>query len=307
MNRYSVTTLDSFHPLPRWRTVCIALTAAALLLLVLRWPTRAQPENPLPPFSDTVLSKLKTIAMIGDARANNRLVFARVGDSITVSDRFLNAIGNGTYQLGDHAYLQPVISAYLQTPVRDGNSFNNPSVAAKVGWAAFSVLSPRAADPYECQAGESPLACEYRIIQPSIAFIMFGTNDAGYRTDDEYRHDMQTIVDLSMQMGVIPVLSTIPPLPRRMDRVAAFNTILRDIATANDLPLVDYNAALMALPDYGLAWDNIHPSWPPGEDDQVAYFTSDNLRYGYTIRNLITLQMLDRIWRVLKPDPEHSL
>jgi hypothetical protein len=92
-----------------------------------------------------------------------------------------------------------------------------------------------------------------------------------------------------------------------MDRVSAFNTILRDMAAANDLPLIDYAAALADLPDGGLAWDNIHPSWPAGDDNQVAYFTPENLRYGYTVRNLLTLQMLDRIWRVLKPDPEPAL
>ena len=47
--------------------------------------------------------------------------------------------------------------------------------------------------------------------------------------------------------------------------------------------------------------------WTPGDDELAAYFTPDNLRYGYTVRNLLTLQMLDRIWRVLKPEPERSL
>jgi lysophospholipase L1-like esterase len=40
--------------------------------------------------------------------------------------------------------------------------------------------------------------------QPSIAFIMFGTNDVGYRSQDEYTHDMTEIISQSMQMGVIP-------------------------------------------------------------------------------------------------------
>jgi hypothetical protein len=110
-----------------------------------------------------------------------------------------------------------------------------------------------------------------------------------------------------MELGVIPVLNTIPAQPLKMDRVSAFNTILRDLAASNNLPLIDFAAALTDLPDSGLAWDNLHPSWPPGDEDQVAYFTPDNLRYGYTVRNLLTLQMLDRIWNTLNPDPKRLM
>ncbi len=287
------------------RLLVVFLIAGLLFTILVA--SRAQSENPLPPLSDTVISQIKTIALIGKARANNLTVFAKVGDSITVGQRFLYPFGQGKYQLGDHTYLQPVIDAFTQTPVREVNSFNNPSVASLAGWAAYTVLSPRNADPYQCNVDESPLICEYRIIQPSIAFIMFGTNDVGYRTGDEYRHDMTEIIKQSMEMGVIPVLYTIPPQPRVMDHVSAFNTIIRDLAATNNLPLIDLAPAMMDLPDNGLAYDNVHPSWPPGDEELAAYFTSDNLRYGYTVRNLLTLQMLDRIWRVLKPDPERKL
>ncbi len=298
-----MTTLTTFRHHIRLGTV---LLIAGLLFSILL-ASRAQSENPLPSFSDTIISQIKTIALIGQARGNNLTVFAKVGDSITVGQRFLYPIGDGKYQLGDHTYLQPVIDAFTQTPVHDVNSFNNPSIASYVGWAAYSVLSPRNADPYQCNAGESPLVCEYRIIQPSIAFIMFGTNDVGYRTEDKYRHDMSEIIKTSMEMGVIPVLYTIPPQPRVMDRVSAFNTIVRDLASANNLPLIDLEPVMMDLPGNGLAYDNVHPSWPPGDEELAAYFTTDNLRYGYTVRNLLTLQMLDRIWRILKPDPERKL
>ncbi len=301
-----MTTLTTFltFKLPKRLMVALVIAAALFVILV---ASRAQPENPLPPFSDTVISQIKTIALIGEAHQNNLTVFAKVGDSITVGQRFLYPFGDGKYQLGDHTYLQPVIDAFNQTAVRDGNSFNNPSVASYVGWAAYNVLSPRSADPYQCEASESPLVCEYRIIQPSIAFIMFGTNDVGYRTEDEYRHDMGEIIKTSMEMGVIPVLFTIPPQPLVSDRVVAFNAIIRDLAANNNLPLVDYAAAMSDLPGLGLAYDNVHPSWPPGDEELAAYFTSENLRYGYTVRNLLTLQMLDRIWRVIRPEPQRKL
>jgi len=127
---------------------------------------------------------------------------------------------------------------------------------------------------------------------------------AYHKGDDE---SALAFLDKSMELGVIPVLSTIPAQPLKMDRVSAFNTILRDLAAKNNLPLIDFAAALTDLPNSGLAWDNLHPSWPPGDEDQVAYFTPDNLRYGYTVRNLLTLQMLDRIWHTLNPDPKRSM
>jgi hypothetical protein len=246
----------------------VALIAAFLLTVLAA--SHAQSENPLPPLSDEVISQIKTIAMIGQARGNHLTVFAKVGDSITVGERFLYPFGDGKYQLDDHTYLQPVIDAFTQTAVREVNSFNNPTLAAKVGWSAYNVLAPRSADPYQCEAGESPLACEYRVIQPSLAFIMFGTNDVGFRTEDEYRHDMSEIIKTSMEMGVIPVLYTLPPQPRVMDRVSAFNTIVRDLASANNLPLIDLTPVMMDLPDSGLAYDNVHPSWPPGDEELAA-------------------------------------
>lgn len=306
MTERTMTTLPTFLTSRFAKRLSAILLIAGLFFAILV-ASRAQSENSLPPLSDTVVSQIKTIAMIGKARGNNLTVFAKVGDSITVGERFLYPFGDGKYQLGDHTYLQPVIDAFTQTSVREVNSFNNPTVAAKVGWSAYNVLSPRNADPYQCEAGESPLVCEYRTIQPSIAFIMFGTNDVGFRTEDEYRHDTGEIIKTSMEMGVIPVLYTIPPQPRVMDRVSAFNTIIRDLASANNLPLIELAPAMMDLPGNGLAYDNVHPSWPPGDEELAAYFTPENLSYGYTIRNLLTLQMLDRVWRVIKPDPERKL
>ncbi len=297
-------TLTTF---PTTRGLLTILCLLTLLLVGFPRPSLAQPENTLPPLSDTVISKIKTIAMIGKVRENNLYVFAKIGDSITVGERFLYPFGAGHYQLRDHTYLQPVIDAYVQSSVREVTSFNNPSVASVIGWAAYNVLSPRSADPYQCNAGESPLVCEYRIIQPSIAFIMFGTNDVGYRTQDEFSHDMGEIIKQSMELGVIPVLTTIPPQPRVPDRVTAFNTIIHDLATQNDLPLIDVNAAFSLLPNSGLAYDNVHPSWPPGDEELAADFAPENLAYGYTVRNLLTLQMLDQIWRIIRPETKPML
>lgn len=283
------------------KTLALSFIFAGIALVLLaRAPLM---ENPLPPFSEKVTRSVETIFMIGRALGNHPDVFTRVGDSITVSHHFLYPIGDQNYQLGDHLYLQPVIDAFTH----DSNAFAHRPITAGVGWAAWAPLSRTFTPPDRCAPAESPLVCEYRLLRPSIAFIMFGTNDVGYRTLDEYRADLQSIIDTSIQMGVIPVLSTIPDRPEMPEKIARYNAVVRDLTTAQNLPLWDYAAALAELPNSGLTYDNLHPSAPPGEDDRSAYFLPETLRYGYTVRNLTALQMLDRIWQIIQNIPERNL
>jgi hypothetical protein len=152
------------------------------------------------------------------------------------------------------------------------------------------------ADPEYCRQDETPLACEYRVVRPSIALIMFGTNDVGYRSAGEYRSDLLRIVRVSEQMGIIPVLSTIPDRPDIGDKVNEFNAIVREIARQRNLPLWDYAADMHRLPNNGLAKDNVHPSSPPDWYDAAADFHQRNLVYGYVVRNLTALKMLYSLW-----------
>jgi len=240
--------------------------------------------------SPPVRDYLNAIYIYGQSLGNNPHAFAKVGDSITVSTDFLHPIGTGQYDLGAYGYLQPVVDHYSQLTARGRNAFRIRSLAAGVGWSALAVLDPSFADETACLPGESPLVCEYRLTKPSVALIMFGTNDVGYRTPDEFRANLTRIVQTSIQMGVIPILSTIPARPDMPDRVALFNAVIIDVA--GDLPLWDYHAVSRDLPNNGLAWDNLHPSSPGFE--LAADFT--NLGHGYTIRNLTALQILYRVW-----------
>lgn len=241
---------------------------------------------------DPVTANLRYIYNRGMALGNRRDTFSKVGDSITVSDRFLVAVGEGRAQFGPHNYLQPLVDLYRQAPARDGNPLTNRSLAAGEGWSAWAVHDPTYANPAHCEPGESPLVCEYRRNRPAMAIVMFGTNDAGYRSASQFRDDMQRVIDVSVDMGVIPLLSTIPEQPTRPDAVAALNAVITDLTAANDLPVIDLYAALAALPDHGLSYDNIHPSTPPGGYTDTAIFTGDYMQYGYNVRNITALQAL---------------
>lgn len=263
-----------------------------------------QPEVGAPPASapldvvPQISGAARDIYLRGMALGNRADVFSKVGDSITASDLFLDPIGNGGLVLAEYAYLQPVVDYFSQTPAGDHFSFANTSVAARSGWTTFDVLDPNDAPRDLCSVGESPLVCEYRLTRPAVALIMFGTNDIGWVESVDYEANLRQIVQISVDMGVIPVLSTIPDQLGTWGgaRVGEFNDIIRRVAADYDVPLWDYWLAVQPLPDQGLGGDGVHPSYDP-RVGETAVFTPAGLRYGYNVRNLTALMVLDAVWR----------
>ncbi len=240
----------------------------------------------------------------GQQLGNRADIFSKVGDSITVAPHTLFPIGTGIYDLGAYTYLQPVIDYYSRSLARTHNSFANESLAAQIGWMTNTLLLPQNANPDVCQYGETPLECEYRRVKPAVALIMLGTNDVEHMGADLYRVYLGQIVEISLQHGVIPVLTTIPPRPGFETGIAQLNQTILEVARTNSVPLVDYYAAMATLPDFGLDVDEVHPSIPPLGYNGAANFNTYNLQYGYVLRNLTLLHALDTLWReVLQPIP----
>jgi uncharacterized protein YraI len=252
------------------------------------------------PYITNVNENTRTIFQRGQLLGNRADVFSKIGDSITVSAFTLQPIGEGVFELGEYWYLRPMIEYYSQETARTGNSFNNTSLAATVGWNSEVLLNPEYADKRLCVQNESPLECEYRLTRPSIALIMVGTNDVGFFGKGAYKNNVSRIVAMSVSKGIIPVLTTIPPRidrPELFERVLEFNQILRDLSQQYGVPLIDYHAVMMELPSYGLDLDGIHPNLPAKGYDGVTIFGENNLYSGYVLRNLTLLHALDAIWR----------
>jgi uncharacterized protein YraI len=255
-----------------------------------------------------VSSNARRIFLDGLARGNLPHAFTRVGDSISAAPQFLTQIGSGTYQLGEYSYLGTAISFFSGPNGRGANPFAASSIAARNGWSTESVLNPANADSGICRAGETPLVCEYRLTRPAVALIMFGTNDSGGMPTATFQANLQTIVQTSLNMGVIPVLSTIPPKrynPATDGRVAEFNQVIIATARAYDVPLWDYYSALVGLPNNGLSSDGVHPSTPPS--GVTTLFDAANLRYGYTVRNFTALQVLYTLWQQILYDADQAI
>src|SRR5579859_6124833 len=315
-----------------WTDVYVALAKVPIVNVELPAPATATPAGAWPPTATSKAASTDTAAttvadpppapnpngyntvsgisaharqifLQGQQMGNRANVFSKVGDSITASPVFLSPIGNGYYNLRDYAALQPVIDYFSAQPARgDSNSFNNTSLAAKVGWRALAEMIPGSGDPTLCQADEGPLACEYRLVKPSVALIMLGTNDVVSTSDDKFDADMRKVLDLTIASGIVPVLSTIPPLFRvgldgRSDQL---NVIIVKLAREYDIPLWDYGSALQGLPNSGIGGDGVHPTAAPA--GHSADFTPENLQYGMVVRNLGALYALDDVWRqVIQP------
>jgi hypothetical protein len=251
----------------------------------------------LPP---QVADNIRQIFKHGQEIGNRPNVFSKVGDSITESPHYLHPIGKGLYNLGDFQYLQGVINYFSTETARTANSFDEVSLAAGTGWSSDAVISPEFADPTLCQSGETPLACEYRIVRPSVALIMYGTNDSGIFDPITYEYKLQQIIEYSIQQGVIPVLSTISIRLGYEDKVARFNQVVVKNTTLYNIPLWDFGTPMNSLPNFGLDTDGVHPSIPAGGIKGAGDFRAANLYSGYVIRNLTALQILDQVWKATR-------
>jgi hypothetical protein len=241
-----------------------------------------------------------TRAMVDRLRAvlarstGRRDVFAKIGDSNTVSPAFLSCFAGKDVRLGAHAALAPTVE-HFRASRPDGlrTSFNRATEAARVGWLSGNVL---AGDP-------APLAREIEALRPAFAVIMLGTNDNRPGGVDPFAKNLVELVDRTLALGVVPLLSTIPPRadnPHAASRVPELNAIIRAIAEARQVPLMDLHAALLPLKDHGLSSDGIHLQVAATDGNpHGCWLTPDALQRGMNLRNLVALTALDRARRFL--------
>lgn len=248
-------------------------------------------HSPLP--ADLV-DGLAAVAARDDGLADD--VFMKVGDSITVSSFFLHCFASDAVDL-DGRPLDETWAHFSGGDAAGTTPWERGSLAAEVGWSANAAL---AGDP-------SPLAREHDALVPRFAVVMFGTNDVGYRRTQAFARDLWTIADRLLARGTIPLMSTIPPRDDSADAdadVPLYNLAIRAIAQGHGVPLVDFHRELAPLPGHGLSGDGVHPQVHAGGG---CVLTDEALQQGYDVRNLITLEQLDRARRALAgeaPDPD---
>jgi hypothetical protein len=244
------------------------------------------------PVIPEISEAMHAVYELGLALGNRSNVVTKVGDSLTADPLYLNPMSRGDHVLGPYDYLEDTISFF-------GASVAELSVAARVGMASYVAFDPMWADPYICDLGETPLECEFRLKQPSIALIMFGGNDVRHTNVEGYTHNMRDIIELCLERGIIPVLSTFVFLPDASlgDRSAAFNLALIDLAHEYEIPLINLWSAAQVIPGLGLEGDGVHMTHSGFR--YLKFDTGHEAWYGVPLRNLLTLVMLDELRRTL--------
>jgi len=222
----------------------------------------------------------------------NPRVFSVVGS--TPPSAFLGDFADGQANVSerpDADELNELIQFIMegQLPI-GGNAFQSGgALASGENWRAADVLDPARANPNVCQPGELPLTCELRINRPAVAFLDLGRTDLLAGTPvDQFQAQLERIVDGTISHGVIPVLMTIPGDPNVVPNLAAYNTVIAQIADEKDLPLLNLWRGIMERLPNAVNPDLTLTS--SGVGDQLT--DAEIGTYGVPLRNLAVLRQL---------------
>jgi hypothetical protein len=269
-------------------------------------------------------------------------VFAKVGDSNTDFSPNLYGFTCGSPS-GMPVGLKATLDRYSRVRLPNAGtvagclpstSFSRDSAAAQGGvFITWSLNLVRdlpdvgyVQKPVGCLPEQTPLSCEVDAVRPRYALVTLGTNDLGM--DILFGHvpgretvmRLAGVVDYLLSRGVIPILSTIPPVvsidpqgQRKLDAgVSRTNAGVWRLSRSRRLPMINLWRALTqpSMIGQGLSADGIHLSLygnggatvylrpdPTTFTDSVN-FTRPALRYGANRRNLIWLKTLSRLDKI---------
>ncbi len=247
-------------------------------------PTLAPDEWKSLPIVPTVSDAMKEVYKRGLEMGNDPNAFSKVGDCQTNTGFYLVDFDHEDwYSLGsEYTYLQDTIDFYE-------GSYSRTSLAMRDGYNVAAILTALRADPKQCEKGENPIQCEFRLHNPSIAIISLETN-FNDRPADDYGKYMRQIIEYSLEQGVVPILAT---KGDNLEGDDSINAEIADIAMEYDIPLWNLWAALQPLPNQGHDTDlndGFHLSFSRNFFDQPK-----NMLSGWPWRNLTALQALDAV------------
>jgi hypothetical protein len=238
------------------------------------------------PVIPVVSQRARQIYQAGVDQNHDTRRFSKVGDCQNIRQYFLGMFDNSkTYNLGDqYSYLKGAIDQF-------SGSWNRLSESVRTGFNVASVLTPLYSNPNDCKGGESPIACEFRIWNPSIVIISMETWTAG-RPTALYETYLRQIVEFAISQNVLPIVAT---KADNLEGDNSINRIVAQVATDYDIPMWNFWAAAHPLPDHGLLEDGFHLTNASNWFDK-----SDSMDKAWPWRNLTALQVIDKVWRAVK-------
>jgi hypothetical protein len=216
---------------------------------------------------------------LGQQLGRDPHVFSVIGDCQNSPTYFLSLYDEDRYTLPEgEEYLQETIDWYA-------GSFAHRSVSVENGMTVASALNPYWAQINSelCESTETPIACEARLSNPSLALISLGTNWAPGITQENYIAYLNQIVDILLEQGILPILST---KADNMEGDYSRNLAMAQVAYDRHLPLWNFWATVQDLPNGGLDKEQ-------GAGDE--YLTYE----GRVTRNRTALELIDSVRRQL--------
>lgn len=219
--------------------------------------------------------------------------FSKVGGTTTASVNFQQCLAVDA----DIMELPPELLAtrdFFNVDLGNGiTSFNRDSAAAMMAWSSVDLAA-------------GPVAAELAAIHPRFAHVLVGTHDLASDQPAAmfaFAENLLVIVDDLMAGGAVPILSTLPQrtdMPAKTPFIPRYNAIIRGVAQGRQIPLVDLELALQAVPLLGLGPDGIDLSvFQSAMVDRPCFFDEAGLQGGYNVRNLESVVALDRAKRVV--------
>jgi hypothetical protein len=246
------------------------------------------------PIVPTISAAAHQIYLQGLKMGRDPHAFSKVGDCQVNTERFLEDFDlTGGYRLGVYTSLQEAIDWFK-------GSFGWRSLAARDAMTTEALFNYQFADPESCQAGEGPLACEYRVHNPSIAIISLEQTWKPNTDIEKYSKYLRKAIEYTISQDIVPILAT---KADNLEGDNQINQIIAELAWEYEIPLWNFWLAVQPLPNHGLM-----EKTPTGETDMFHltagnnYFfdVPDTHRTGWTMRNLTALQTLDSVWRELQ-------
>ncbi|WP_119072881.1 SGNH/GDSL hydrolase family protein [Aggregatilinea lenta] len=248
-------------------------------------------DESLPPLSAEVIAHAQTLYQSGLAQGNDPNSFILIGDSNNEKPHFLRAFSYGDYNLGPYSYLQSVVDAYNTT-----GAFGAQYPSSEHGMTLNMLMDPLFVNPSVCPDAANLLDCAIQVYKPSVAIVYMGTYDTCNTPFDTYLTNFRSAMDLLTERGVIAIMTTYTVA---LDEgcwasTPAYTGVIRDMAAQYQMPLLDLPDYVKPLPDQGMEPDGWHLSYP---NDYHISFAGDQLVYGNTQRELLTMQMLYMVRR----------
>jgi hypothetical protein len=250
-------------------------------------PATSFQSLPIHPFQDlAVLDHVRAIAALGQQIGRRSDVVLKIGDSNSSpfpTPHFLAPLGSAAFD--------PIASGLAATHPELLDTWwdfrTAPNSLAREGQSAWPGLrTPQAL---------ASLGGEIKRLNPGVALVMIGTNDAMVTRDASlFRVYLGQMVETLLASRVVPVLSTIPDSHYSggayQPILMAFNQIIADVADRYTVPLWNAWASLHRLPNHGLQVDGVHLNASP---TGAASLWPADLLYAQNARNLQALRLLD--------------